>query len=93
MKVVFSEEAERQLSTLPKNHEEAVLEEINSVSDQGFARKSNLKIIRDEAVGEVWSLKVKQGRRGGLDYRVFLDFSQDRLKILSVLYRDNAYKS
>ena len=91
MDSIFSAEAEKQLEELSTAHEKAILDSINFVAENGFGESGDLKIIRDPQEGEIWRLKVKEGGRGGLDHRVFLDFEEDKLVVLAVFHRDEAY--
>ena len=92
MEISFTEEAKKCLEEISEKHSKKVLEKITQLKKNGFDNE-DLKLIRTEDHGEIWRLKVKDGNKGGLDYRVFIDYIDSGFLILSILHRDNAYEN
>lgn len=92
MRISFTEEAKTSLEEISEKHRRTIIEKIQELKKDGFDN-SDLKLIRTDQHGDIWRLKVKEGNKGGLDYRVFIDYIDSCFVILSVLHRDNAYEN
>ena len=90
--IKFTREAEKQLDKIEPSHREYILNKIEKLKTQGFGPSTNTKIIEDPEHGQIWRQKAKKGNKGGLDYRIFLDYVNQKLIVLTIKHRDQAYE-
>ncbi|MFB6242385.1 MAG: type II toxin-antitoxin system RelE/ParE family toxin [Candidatus Nanosalina sp.] len=91
MDVVYSPKAISEIQDLPEEVREKVREKIDELKDDPTGHKDS-KLIRI-AGREVYRLEIRDSRGAKLDHKAVYDYENGKIRIYSVIDRDEGYDS
>lgn len=89
MEVVYSPRAKEEIQSLPDKVKDRIREKIEELKDDPL-RHEDSKIIHVQG-RNVYRLKIKEKRGGKVDHRAIYDVENGRIRIYSIIHRDEGY--
>ncbi len=90
MELDFDPEAADELREIKKEHREYITARLRELKEKPLEHQDSDNIqIRGRTV---FRYTMKEGKKGGKDYRAVYDIVNQKVKILSIFHRDKGYQ-
>lgn len=89
MKIIVEPEAQSDIREHPETHQEFILNKLAELEQRPVGHENSDSIkIRNR---EVFKYVMKQGSKGGKDYRAVYDIIDGEIRVIAVFKRDTGY--
>ena len=90
MNLSIEPEAENDLKQFDVEHRKFILEKLRELEEKPTGHE-NSDTIRIKG-RQVFKYVMKQGSRGGKDYRAVYDIRDNKIKVIAIFHRDKGYR-